>query len=94
MNLLLHLRLSLQPPHCQASRFSAGPGLRARQLSLRPALHALASTCLRQTRGYGVQEGGLLEASPGEAGPGAALQGAVTGQEAEPAPALKCAHVD
>lgn len=66
----------------------------ARQLSLRPALHALASMCLRQTRGGGVQEGSLLEASPGEAGPGAALQGAVTTQEPERVPALKRAHVD
>lgn len=66
----------------------------ARQLSLRPVLHALASMCLRQTRGGGVQEGSLLEASLGEAGPGAALQGAVTMQEPERVPALKRAHVD
>lgn len=50
MNLLPHLRLSLQPPHRQAARFFPGQASWKRQLCLRPALHALASTCIKQTR--------------------------------------------
>lgn len=49
MNLLPHLRLSLQPPHLQAAGFFPSQASWQRQLSLRPALHALASTCIKQT---------------------------------------------
>lgn len=46
-NLLLYLRLSPQPPHCQASRFSRSGASSQVQRSMRPALHALASACVR-----------------------------------------------
>lgn len=46
-NLLLYLRLSPQPPHCQASRFSRSGASSHVQRSMRPALHALASACVR-----------------------------------------------
>lgn len=46
-NLLLYLRLSPQPPHCQASRFSRSGASSHVQRSMRPALQALASACVR-----------------------------------------------
>jgi hypothetical protein len=41
------LRLSPQPHHCQASRFSRSGASSHVQRSMRPALHALASACVR-----------------------------------------------
>lgn len=46
-NLLANLRLSPQPPHCQALRFSRSGASSHVQRSMRPALHALARACVR-----------------------------------------------
>ena len=46
-NLLAYLRLSPQPPHCQALRFSRSGASSHVQRSMRPALQALAIACVR-----------------------------------------------
>lgn len=46
-NLLLYLRLSPQPPHCQAFRFSRSGASSQVQRSILPALHALAMAWVR-----------------------------------------------
>lgn len=46
-NLLAYLRLSPQPPHCHALRFSRSGASSQVQRSIRPALQALASAWVR-----------------------------------------------
>lgn len=45
-NLLAYLKLSPQPPHCQALRFSRSGASSHVQRSMRPALQALANACI------------------------------------------------
>lgn len=46
-NLLAYLRLSPQPPHCHALRFSRSGASSHVQRSMRPALHALAKAWVK-----------------------------------------------
>lgn len=46
-NLLAYLRLSPQPPHCHALRFSRSGASSQVQRSMRPALHALANAWVK-----------------------------------------------
>lgn len=46
-NLLAYLRLSPQPPHCHALRFSRSGASSHVQRSMRPALHALANAWVK-----------------------------------------------
>lgn len=64
-NLLAYFRLSPQPPHCQALRFSRSGASSHVQRSIRPALHALAKACVRPAEEMAYKK--AVSLNPGEA---------------------------